>query len=97
MTATRIWQICLISGWLMALAAHGGVGVVLESTGASTDDQRWRDVKYNLYAATYRASYTYDQARVAAFYEERADTFVVQLVAKNLKPNFAYQIKLMAP
>jgi len=96
MMATRIWQICLVSGWLMALVAHGGGGVVLESTGASTADQRWRDVKYNLYAATYRASYTYDQAQVAAFYEERADTFVVRLVAKNLKPNFAYQIKLDA-
>ncbi|MBT3289247.1 MAG: hypothetical protein HN849_05690 [Victivallales bacterium] len=97
MTATRIWQICLISGWLMALAAHGGANVVLASTGASTDDQRWRDVKYNLYAATYRASYTYDQAQVVASYEERAGTFVVRVAAANLKPNFAYQIKLMAP
>lgn len=57
---------------------------------------RWRDIATNLYAEQYRADYVYDDADVAVTYAPCADTtFAGHLSAVNLKPNFAYQIKLV--
>ena len=57
-------------------------------------NQRWRDVATNPFAAAKKANLFYDCATVTVTYDDSAGTFRGTLVATNLKPNFAYQIKL---
>jgi hypothetical protein len=57
---------------------------------------RWRDVATNLYAVSYQNSYTYEDSGVAVTFESYQDsTFAGHLSATNLKPNFAYQVKIV--
>jgi len=58
-------------------------------------NQRWRDVATNPFAATVKNLLYYNQANVTVTYADSAGTFQGTIVATNLKPNFAYQIKLM--
>jgi len=53
------------------------------------------DIADFLYQNDYRSSFTYDQPSVAATFCDTADTFTGTLTAAGLKPNFAYQIKLV--
>ena len=55
---------------------------------------RWMDVASNLYAAAYRATYSYTQATVIVRYSTRGDMLTGTLTTTNLKPHFAYQLKL---
>lgn len=57
---------------------------------------RWRDIGTNLYAESYRTSYAYDQAEVAVVFDSFGDSVLAgRLDARGLKPNFAYQTKLV--
>jgi len=57
---------------------------------------RWRDIGTNLYAQTYQDEYFYDDAIVTVTYTPcECLNFAGHLSAANLKPNFAYQIKLV--
>lgn len=57
---------------------------------------RWKDIGTNTYAQTYQDTYLYADAEVAVTYAPcQGLTFVGHLSAANLKPNFAYQIKLV--
>ena len=57
---------------------------------------RWRDIATNLYAQSYQDQYVYDDANVTVTYTPcECLTFAGHLSATNLKPNFAYQIKLV--
>jgi hypothetical protein len=56
---------------------------------------RWLDVADNEYAAAYRNSYNYTQAGVEVTYEASATTLRGTVAATDLKPNFAYQLKLV--
>jgi hypothetical protein len=57
---------------------------------------RWKDIAANLYAQAYRDSYTYDEAVVTVTFDAAQDSiFNGHLSALGLKPNFAYQIKLV--
>jgi hypothetical protein len=57
---------------------------------------RWRDIATNLYAQSYQDQYLYDDAVVTVTYTPcECLTFAGHLSAQNLKPNFAYQIKLV--
>jgi len=57
---------------------------------------RWRDIATNLYAQSYRDAYLYDDAIVTVTYTPcECLAFAGHLSASNLKPNFAYQIKLV--
>jgi hypothetical protein len=55
---------------------------------------RWRDAADQLYSEDYRAGYDYSQASVRVTYDTPGDTLAGTLSATNLKPNFAYQLKL---
>ena len=58
---------------------------------------RWLDVANQAYSADYREgedSYNYTQASVEVTYETTGTTLHGTMVATNLKPNFAYQLKL---
>jgi len=59
-----------------------------------TGDYRWLNIADQVYAETYIDSYNYTQATVNVVFETRASIFRGTLTATNLKPNFAYQIKL---
>jgi hypothetical protein len=57
---------------------------------------RWRDIGTNLYAQSYQDTYLYDDAVVTVAYHPCAGlNFTGHVSAANLKPNFAYQIKLV--
>jgi len=56
---------------------------------------RWLDIADQAYAASYRETYTYSWATVRVTYETVGPAFRGTLAAANLKPNFAYQIKLL--
>jgi hypothetical protein len=57
---------------------------------------RWRDIATNLYAQSYQNNYLYDDAIVTVTYMPcECLTFAGHISAVNLKPNFAYQIKLI--
>jgi hypothetical protein len=55
---------------------------------------RWMDVNDYLYAVGYREGYDYSLASVRVSYKAMGETFMGSLTASNLKPNFAYQLKL---
>jgi len=59
-----------------------------------TGNYRWLDVADQNYSSTYRTSYNYTQANVTVDYEYSSDSLQGTLIAVNLKPNFAYQLKL---
>jgi uncharacterized repeat protein (TIGR02543 family) len=60
-----------------------------------TGDYRWLDVANQSYSAIYRESYNYTQATVSVTYNTQGNTLYGTLDAMNLKPNFAYQLKLV--
>ena len=55
---------------------------------------RWQDAAGNLYCADYRDRYSYTQATVVIAYRIREGWLQGTLSATNLKPHFAYQLKL---
>ncbi len=57
---------------------------------------RWRDIAGNLYAVAYQDTYLYDDALAAITFESCQDSVFAGVVSgTNLKPNFAYQVKLV--
>jgi hypothetical protein len=57
---------------------------------------RWKDIATTVYASEYQSSYGYAQAQVRVVFDPGpALTFSGHLSADNLKPNFAYQMKLV--
>lgn len=58
-------------------------------------DYRWMDVADQAYSSDYRDSYHYSQAAVKVTHSRFGNTFSGVLIAQNLKPNFAYQLKLV--
>jgi hypothetical protein len=57
-------------------------------------DYRWMDVADQVYGVEYCDSYNYSQASVDVTYYTIGTTLRGTLTASNLKPNFAYQLKL---
>jgi hypothetical protein len=58
-------------------------------------DYRWKDIANQNYSETYRNNYNYTQASVEVTYYTVESTLTGYLNAVNLKPNFAYQLKLV--
>ncbi len=56
---------------------------------------RWLDIADYQYSNAYQSSYTYEQANVTLDYNFSSTTFGGTLNASGLKPNFAYQMKLV--
>jgi hypothetical protein len=55
---------------------------------------RWLDIANHAYGDAYRNGYDYTQAAVIVAYTPSGASLKGQLTANNLKPNFAYQVKL---
>lgn len=64
-------------------------------TTSPTGQYRWRDVADYYYAESYRNTYDYDQAIVQIDFATDSNALFGTLNASNLKPNFAYQLKLV--
>lgn len=60
-----------------------------------TGSYRWLDVADQAYSTAYRTSYNYTQATAQVTYSKRGSILLGTLTATNLKPNFAYQLKLV--
>ena len=75
--------------------APGTIGFQLRRFGPG--DLRWRDIADQPYAAAFERSYDYryELANLELTWREGAATPSGRLVARRLKPNFAYQLKLM--
>jgi hypothetical protein len=56
---------------------------------------RWMDVADQAYSSSYQSTYQYSQGTVNVIYNKAGKTLFGKLVTKNLKPNFAYQLKLV--
>jgi len=56
---------------------------------------RWLDVAEQAYSTAYQAGYSYDDANVVITYNTVGRKLIGALTATNLKPNFAYQFKLL--
>ena len=56
---------------------------------------RWLDVADNAYAVSYQGGYDYSEALAQVTYNKVDTLFAGTLTASKLKPNFAYQLKLL--
>jgi hypothetical protein len=74
-------------------AAHAGTAA-LSAVYWDTANQRWRDAATTPYDVGEIASYDYASATVVFAYPDQAPAFGGALTGSNLKPNFAYQVKL---
>ncbi len=81
--------------YLTAAVVVGQEATVTLADSGSTDGLRWLDVADNEYATAYQGSYDYSQATVQVTNTLAGERFSGTLTATNLKPNFAYQIKLV--
>ena len=77
----------------------GDAVTVLMQPVAGKKEERWRDLADNPYSRKFRRGFRYDgsgnwKPRVTVTYSRRADTFRGRVVAEQLKPNCAYQMKL---
>ena len=93
---------CMVSVLLCIFAMANkapAATIVLEDidsgTTSPTGDYRWLDIADQLYGATYRTNYNYTHANVTVTFESADTTLHGKLEASNLKPNFAYQLKLV--
>ena len=82
--------------WWLCATAMAEVPVTVQLwAGSSTTNHRWMDVADQLYAESYRQSYNYTQASVNVELFTDASVLHGTVTADHLKPNFAYQLKLV--
>ena len=75
---------------LTGVAGAASVSLTGETSGAF----RWLDISDQEYSAAYQAGYSYTQASVVVTYAPTGTVLRGTLTATNLKPFFAYQLKL---
>jgi hypothetical protein len=84
----------LIPSLLFPLITWADV-INLHPISGSASNNRWMDIADNLYSPTYQDVFTYALPIVTVSYDNTSDTFTGTLTAIGLKPNFAYQMKLV--
>ena len=85
----------LLLGSEFMVTAEQLISIQLGPSMTPTADYRWRDVADNLYSDSYRTTYKYSEALVQVTFYEAYPFSHGTLTASNLKPNFAYQLKLV--
>ena len=94
---TFLW-ICIVavlaSPFVMVGLLHAVTTPLDDIPGTPGGSYRWLDAADQAYGETYQSSYNYTQANVEVVYDALGSTLRGTLTAVNLKPNFAYQIKL---
>lgn len=89
----RLCGLCLLS--LASLPLTAGT-VALRPADTEGRAERWLDVADQAYSPAYRAQYRYTEASVVAAVTPGPLGLRVKLLGHNLKPFFAYQVKLEA-
>jgi hypothetical protein len=81
---------------ILSVAFSAAHGASVSLTGCSEGTFRWLDVAGNEYAEAYQTAYDYTDNSVEVDVDYSVDDNVLQgtVTATNLKPNFAYQLKL---
>jgi hypothetical protein len=77
------------------VSAPRTLAMVDSSLTSPSGTYRWMDVANQAYSNSYRNNYNYSQASVTVTYDEVGKTLAGMLIVRNLKPNFAYQLKLV--
>ena len=93
MTPVVIWA----CGVLTALSTKSQTVILKDVDSGLPSPQgnyRWVDVADQVYSAAYRTNYNNTQASVSASFDASSQPVHGTLWATNLKPNFAYQLKL---
>ena len=92
-----IWAIVLFAAEAGAMSCQHTVTLedIDSGTTSPTGQYRWMDVANNIYAESYQNNYNYTQADVNISYITDANMLYGTLSVSNLKPNFAYQVKLV--
>ena len=79
---------------LLPLGARA-VTVQLQPVSGSDSNNRWMNIADNLYSSAYQGSFAYIEPVVTVSYSSVAGSFSGTLTATGLKPDFAYQMKLV--
>ncbi len=96
MSRERTGSISLIILFMCILWAAQCRAATVELVPSPASDYRYKDIATNLYSPSYQASYTYSDASVLVTFESCLDSaYAGHLAAGNLKPNFAYQMKIV--
>lgn len=87
---------CRILLFGFVLSGVCGVGLAEQSvlSGQPSGVFRWLDAAGNDYGSGYQSSYSYEDAAVTVDYEAGSSGLIGTVTASNLKPNFAYQLKI---
>lgn len=67
----------------------------LEEISSSVATFRWKDIEDNIYGINYQNTFLYSQPRVIISFNPTDTRFRGKIFGYGLKPNFAYQIKLV--
>lgn len=91
-----LFFMCSINAW----SGTVDLGAIGDITTWPDTDYRWMDIADNVYRISYRdpestTYFTYNQPNVTLTYNDTSNTFSGILTATGLKPNFAYQMKLV--
>lgn len=80
---------------LMLPLCTWAANVDLRAVGGSGSNNRWMDIADNLYSSAYQGTFSYAQPSVTVSYDDTSGAFAGTLTATGLKPNFAYQMKMV--
>lgn len=84
----------LASPFVMVSHVHAVTTNLDEISTTPSSSYRWLDVADQAYSQDYQSSYNYTLATVEVVYDAIGNSLHGTLTATNLKPNFAYQLKL---
>jgi len=90
-------KILAIAAVIVISGSGSGFATAVELTDIESDpaNYRWLDVADQAYSEAYQSSYNYTQASVSIWHSTDSETLRGTLTADNLKPNFAYQLKIV--
>lgn len=89
-----VGTLVLILALALSLTARAAT-VNLQPVSGSGSNNRWMDNADNLYSSAYQNFFAYSQPSVSISYSDTSGSFSGTLTATGLKPNFAYQVKLV--
>ena len=86
---------CLAHATLVRADVISGTHTLLPKT-VDADALRWRDIEGDIYHASFRNTFSYaSSGSVVVDWLDDSQSFTGTLTATTLKPNFAYQMKLV--
>ena len=90
----------LLSGFMFADEVRGDTVMtsmvdIDSGTTSPAGIYRWLDIADQAYSTDYQNNYNYTKANVSLEYDKSSPSLSGTLTATNLKPNFAYQLKLV--